>query len=360
MNKLLLLLGVIFVTACCRAQDIPVDDLLGFSSLSTKKFDSYISKKGFRSAGRSFINDTIVDAWQQVSPDPDSTKPTIFRRVYRYQNGKNFSFGLQTSCRQEYLSALSRLKEEGFFCGNAGDTGGTSFLFQKTSYTIETSSLIEDSLVYYAMVFRDQVMPSSREVVYGNDLVKFTSHEYLATFFGRNNVRKDLYYFSESESNQCTVLFPNTSRQAVFIWEDEQNLRGLLQVIISGNLPTAGSAGFTQQMRENAWLLDNGLRFDMRLDELIRLNGEDLLFYGKNTTSPLMLLPKNKGDIDLSSTGIILGCINCGGSSLLDKKVVSAYDAIDQSLRLHIAMLILFPSDQESGVNSSHSTAGKR
>jgi hypothetical protein len=347
MRKLLLLIGFITTAGFSWAQEFSMDDLMSFSSLSAKKFDNYISKKGFKPAGRSFQNDTIVDTWQQVIRNPDTTLAPVARRISRFQKGKDFSFCLQTSCREEYVVALNRLKNDGFFYGNKIVPGDTSFLFQKASYTVETSAIPEDSLIFYTMVFRDQSMPSAREIIYGDDLMRFTSHEYLATFFGRQNVKSDLYYFSEKEISKCSILFPNSARQAVFIWDDEKNLRGLSQVIISGSFPTASSEGFTRQMRENTWLLNNGLHFDMRLDELVRLNGEDLSFYGRNSSSPFVILPRHKGDIDLSAITVILGCINCEGSSLLDKKIISAYDAVDNALRLHVSMLILHPSSNE-------------
>lgn len=347
MKRQLLLSVFLMAAAIARSQEFSVDELMSFSASPSRKFDSYISKKGFRPFDRSMQNDTIVQSWQQAQNNPDSTQAPILRKISRYQSGKQAYFSLQTSSKQEYLSAIAKLKQEGFFYGTAIANQDTVLVFQKTNYTVEASCFIEDSTLYYTLACKYQSTPSSRDITYGNDLVQFTSHELLAGFFGRSNVKSDVYYFSDKEISRCSVLFPNTTRQAVFIWKDEQNLRGLSQVIISGNFPTRVTAEFNQQMRENRWILDNGLHFNMRLDELVRLNGEDLAFYGKHSASPFMVLPQNKGNIDLANTTIVLDCINCGGSPMLDQKIVSASEALDRSLRLHVGMIILTPASAE-------------
>jgi len=65
-------------------------------------------------------------------------------------------------------------------------------------------------------------------------------------FFGEKNVKKDGYYFSEKELRKCSVLFANTSQQAVFIWEDQINLRESLLCSYSGILPTQSTAKYEE------------------------------------------------------------------------------------------------------------------
>lgn len=339
--SLFIAFGIIMVSG--YGQELTVDDFLDFSSVSSKKLENSFSKKGFIPAGRSYQNDTIVNTWQQAVRNPDSTKMPVARRVSKYQNGKEIYYSFQTSSADEYLSAINKLKQEGFIAPTGNINIDTSLLFQRKNVTVQGYSYTEDSISYYSLFFQRKPMPSPRSIIYANDLLQFTSHEYLVALFGNGNVKKDLYYFSDKEINKCSVLFPNTPRQAVFIWEDESTLTGLSHIIIGGSVRTMGSSEFNQQISENSWRLDNGIHFNMRLEELLEVNGEDLTFYGRNSEYFLTLVPQNKGQVDLSSTCIVLDCINCEGAPLLDKPIISASEALDQDIRLHVGMIILMP-----------------
>ena len=59
----------------------------------------------------------------------------------------------------------------------------------------------------------------------------------------------------------------------------------------------------------------------------------------------LTVVPKSKGQLDLSTTCVVLDCINCDGAPLLDKNQISASEAVDQGMRLHVGMIILMPSE---------------
>ena len=76
MLRLLFILVLPFLTVCCVAQaQVPsfsVDDLLTLASLNPKKFDNYMSEKGFLSGGRTIQNDAMALTFlgkQQFSPD---------------------------------------------------------------------------------------------------------------------------------------------------------------------------------------------------------------------------------------------------------------------------------------------------
>lgn len=359
MKRVLLFLALGASGFAYSQEPLTVDDFLQLSSLPQKRLENYITKKGFLPAGRDWQDDNIVDTWEQRMRITDSARPPVTRRLLKFQNEEDISFAFQTSSREEYGDALSKLKEEGFTCAAAGDNLDTAILFQKKNITVQGRPVPGENTRLYGLFFQQKKMPSSRSVLYAEDLLQFTSHEYLSTFFGAGNVRKDVYYFSEKEMNRCSVLFPNTPRQAVFIWEDETNLVGLSHVIIGGAIPTAGSADFNRQIRENNWMLENGVHFNMKLDELIRLNGEDLSFYGRDSKYFLSVVPEKRGEIDFSSTGVVLDCINCAGSAELDERIVSGTTASEQSLNLHVGMIILTPNTSNPG-QFDHSAMGRR
>lgn len=344
MKKVLSFLVFGCLTACAYSQGFSVDDFIELSSYSPKKLESVISKKGFIPSNKTLEDGNIVDTWMQASKTADSSLFPIVRQISKYQEGNDVSFCFQTTSRSEQEAAIAKLKSEGFLFGNSRVNKDSALLFQRRNTTVKAYSYQEDDVVYYCLLFQNKPLPSPRSIVYAGDLLQFTSHEYLAATYGERNVKKDRYHFAENEINVCSVLFPNTPRQAVFVWQDQQNYAGLNQVIISGNIPTDGSADFHQQIGENSWMLEGGIHFNMRLEELVRQNGDEVFFYGRNSDYNLMVVPQKKGEIDFTTTGIILDCINCEGSPLLDKNIISASEALDNSLRLHVGMIILVPA----------------
>ena len=71
-----------------------------------------------------------------------------------------------------------------------------------------------------------------REIVFAEDLLTLDSHEFLVAAFGKGNVKEDWFYFTAENRKKCSVIFPNTSRQAIFIWEDEDNRREISFILI--------------------------------------------------------------------------------------------------------------------------------
>ena len=184
-------------------------------------------------------------------------------------------------------------------------------------------------------------MPDS--IQFAEDLLQFYSHEYLVSFFGQSNVVKDLYYFSEKEVAKCTVLFPKTNRQAVFIWEDNVNLCKPAYLIIGGNMNAATISNYDGIIGENAWNSKDGIYSGMSLNSLLRLNGNSFKFYGKNAESPYLVLPENTGAINFKANRVVLGCLNPGGSQLLNNKMVSADEILSDNLGIYVYMMLIMP-----------------
>ena len=178
---------------------------------------------------------------------------------------------------------------------------------------------------------------------FADDLLKFDSHEYLVSFFGEQNVKKDIYYFSEKEMKHCSVLFGNSNRQAVFIWKDEDNLSDLSYILISGILPTETGLPFNDNIGRNKWDFKNGVYSGMSIRELLELNESDFQFYGVNSEFSMMIEPESKGTIDFKKTGIMLSSLDGAGSPLLNKTMISAEEAVENRLALHVFYIMLSP-----------------
>ena len=346
MAKLFLILFVLLNSVICTAQKQPltVDDLLTISSLSPKNFDNYIMKKGFLPGGRSFQDDAMAITFFEKKSNKRKDTLRITRSIDLYKKGDTWCFALHTSSIDEYLDGRNRLKKAGFFYGNNKDTSlAASELFQKRNITVQASLGVKDNDSMHTFLLQKKELPNPDNIQYAEDLLKFDSHEYLISFFGEKNVKRDFYFFSEKELKNCSVLFGNTSRQVVFVWDDQNNMSKLSFIMISGVLPTASAAEYNGNISQNTWTLKNGLYSGMRIKDLLELNEKDFKFYGNDSEFSLMVEPQKTGNIDFKKISIVLNCFNCNGSVLLNKPEVSAADAVDNSLALNVFYIMISP-----------------
>jgi hypothetical protein len=330
-----------------QTQLITIDDLLTMSSLSPKNFDSYAEKKGFTVKRRSICDNQMGFSFfgSRSALGPDSLPVT--RSIDYYKKGDTWYITLHTTSLDEYLAGRNKLKRIGFFSGTKDSCQATPLLFQRKTIALQ-SSLVkeEDAEPVYSFILTKKELPALSEVSYAEDLLKFDSHEYLVSFFGEDNVKKDFYSFSEEESKKCSILFPNSPQQAVFIWDDENNFRKLSLVLISGTLSTASSGASAQyagSFRQNTWTSKNGVYSGMRINDLLKLNANDFQFYGSKSELSLMVEPKVTGNINFKHVGVMFNCFNCSGSVMMDKQKISASEAINNSLALHVSYILISP-----------------
>src|SRR6185436_16129684 len=196
-----------------------------------------------------------------------------------------------TSSIKEFEENKKALYDEGFYCGS-DSAAAASLLFQKKNISVLVNKREAEDTVY-SFLYQQADLPTIDKIKYADDLLQFNSHEFLVSVFGEKNVIKDVYYFSEKEFVKCSVLFPRTSRQAVFFWEDVPNMTSPMTIIIGGNMNTGSSANYDGLIGENVWSSKDGIYSGMSLNSLIKLNGNTFKFYGKNSTSPYMILPDN-------------------------------------------------------------------
>ncbi|HET6765745.1 MAG TPA: hypothetical protein VFH08_00055 [Chitinophagaceae bacterium] len=344
MRGFLLIITAFILANNVYSQGFSAKDVLFASSLSTKKLEAYLNKRQFAPSGSRSQNGTLVRIY---SPKPQKKKKKdtldIKRSIEWLQLEDNFSFTYLTSLKDEFDKNLNLLKETGFFCGNEKDT--VAVLFQRRNITVLARLVKEptgDTL--YSLFYQQHALPFPETIQVAEDLLQFNSHEFLVSAFGEKNVIKDLYYFSEKEFSKCSVLFPKTSRQAVFIWEDEVNLCKPAYLLIGGNTNNASSVSFDGVIDENVWHSKDGIYSGMSLNSLIRLNGNGFKFYGKYSKFPYMIVPENNGTLNFKKSRVVLGCLNPTGSTLLNNSTISAEDILSDNLGLYVFMIMLMPS----------------
>ena len=324
------------------AQAFSVDDLLALSSLSPKKFDHYLSQKGFFCTDRTIEdNATALTFLGQGKPDSAATLCEN-RKVRLFKKDNAYCFAFQTSSIDEFRLGKNRLRGSQQFYTLGRDTGSSSpLLFQYRNITIDARQGSEDGNPVYTFVLKKKELPALPR--YAEDLLKFDSHEYLLSYFGADNVKTDVYYFSETKIKKCSVLFGNSNRQVVFVWEDEDNLCKLSYILISGILPTENGMPFNDNISRNKWVFRSGIYSGMSIRELLELNGRDFSFYGIKSEFSLMVEPVNTGYIDFKRTGVMLSCLDGTGSPLLKRDKINALDAVENRLALHVFYIVLAP-----------------
>jgi hypothetical protein len=341
---LLFLISFLFVCTV-HSQEYSAKDFLYASSLSPKKLESYLNKRKFVQGGSRLQNDIMVSIYILKPEKSKKKKDTlnITRNIETFHTKNNSCLTYITSLKEEYTESLGELKEAGFFCGNERDTA--NILFQKKNISVLANMIIEkEEDTLYSLAINEQVLPLPGDIQFAEDLLRFYSHEYLVSFFGQKNVIKDIYYFSEKEVAKCSVLFPKTSRQAVFIWEDNINLCKPGYLIIGGNMNAGSITNYDGIISENLWNSKDGIYSGMSLNSLMRLNGNSFKFYGKNSSSPYMIVPEKTGAINFTSNRVVLGCLNPTGSRLLNNATISADEILSDNLGLYVYMMMISPS----------------
>jgi hypothetical protein len=349
MLRLFAILVLPCFTVCFAQAQVPsfsVDDLLTLSSLSPKKFDHYMSEKGFLSGGRTIQNNAMALTFlgkQEVNPDDSINSIIHTRTVNLYKKENAYCFAYHTSSFEEFIEGRNRLKKANFFYPENKDTNQeVPMLFQHKNITIQASKDIEEGNPVYTFLLKKKELPTI-VTRFAEDLLIFDSHEYLATYFGEENVKKDVYYFSEKKFKKCSVLFGNSNRQVVFIWEDEDNLSKLSYILISGVMPTGEGLPFNDNIGRNIWSFKNGIYCGMSIRELLEINKRDFKFYGVNSEFSMMIEPENFGYIDFKRVGVMLSSLDGTSPPLLKKQKISAEEAVENHLALHVFYIMLAP-----------------
>jgi hypothetical protein len=270
--------------------------------------------------------------------------------AFRYAQGLfcegKSAFNYCTSSYNECKDIIKSLKEKGFYCEN--ENFQSPFLYQRNDVLVKLTSKQEDTLLCYNFLVNKVKLPAAGDIHYAEDFLAFPSHENLEYIFGKSNVQKDVYYFSDSDIVKCSILFPNSNRQIIFVWKDELNRTGISHLLVGNSLRGNKSRENDKPVSENVWTLRNGLRANMSLLELLRINDAGFNFYGWNSQYPGIVVPVKNGNIDFKSTGVVLSCLNCSGSDFLNREIISADEAIENSKKLFVLAVIIMPHKDNS------------
>jgi hypothetical protein len=348
--KRLLLFIYLFIALAYNSygQIHAVLNLVEATTVPKQKIESYVSKKGFVYLGSSYQADTIAKDYNfkgyGKNKIKDSAERAALRGITVFNTKEDFCFTYRTTSVNEFAKIKSDIKEEGFFSYEESDPlVPFPSLYQSKDLTIIISSKLIDSVTEYSFLVRKQILPKPKEIVFAEDLFSFGSHEYLSYYFGDKNVKKDIYYLSEKKIGKCSILFPNTNRQIVFLWGDEVNNCKLIRMYIGGQLMAESSIGYDQNIAENVWQLKSGIVPGMSLYQLRKLNDAAFDFHGGNSANTGLVFTENTGKVDFKNENILLGCINCNDAAFYKKAVVNSDDAIQEERILFVHTIIVDP-----------------
>ncbi len=351
MNRILLILSLqSFAFGIANSQSFNADDLLALTSMPQKSMEHFMCKNKFLPAKSEMENDAqSIIFLQKIKNNKKNDEPE--RSVVLYKSGDTKYYVLHTSSKTDYLDDQARLIKDGFVYDTSKDFGKEAFIFyQKRNIAIEAIAETKDSVTAYTFILKQKEMPDIADIRYAEDLLKFTSHEFLVSFFGEGNVQKDRYYFSEKALKKCSVLFGGSNRQVVFVWKDEINLSGIEYILISTNLPTESGANTDKVLSINEWKLKSGIHHGTGIKELLRLNENDFEIYGNNSDLAFMIEPSQNGNINFKKTALLLTCKGCNTDALFDSKTISALDIAKKDLPVSVFDIIIYPDSTPKNV----------
>ncbi len=123
---------------------------------------------------------------------------------------------------QEYERFRQSLLAEGYLAGRK-NTSVPIELFQKKDITITAAATEGEAGQRYLVSIEKRALPRVKDLRFAEDLLTFNSHQHLVVAFGAQNVHKDLFYKSDGTTANCSVIYPGSSREVVFLWQDTAN-----------------------------------------------------------------------------------------------------------------------------------------
>jgi len=333
MLPFLFLLVCNYAPAQKRAFDLT--DLVHSAFVPDEKLTSYVTKIGFKSNKL-----TAVDPEQPQFINKQN-KEKIIRMLSRQETTEGATVAFETSSQQEYNLLKQDLLDNHFTKVSSSQKNEEEF--QKENVIIKVYTPVTDSANYRILIDR-KAMPSMGEMIYAEDLLSFNSHEYLVAVFGRAQVKKDTFYFSEKEFTSCSVLYPNTFAQAIFLWEDVANYRTLSFVIVGERWDQDQTFLNTQGAAQNKWQSRNGTYIGMSLNELVKLNNHHIELFGWNSDQPGYAALNNQGKLDFRRVAIQLLCLECRDDKYYTKtNLIKSETLLRSQSRVYINKMILIP-----------------
>ena len=334
--KRLLWLFLFFPLTALHAQrkDLTLSDLLSFANVPDAHFNSYASKKGFR-----FVSD-----------DP-STDESIFKKkagkertcfITRCIKADTSCILFRTYEEAEYKTLKEQVLNYGFKRIIKKDQSFCTY--QKGNLTVKTDFIDPSDSLAYNLYIEKVTLPQSVEIFYAEDMLQFSSHEWLVSVFGEENVKKDTVECGETEKDICTVLFPGTNSQTIFIWKDKQNFMDISFIIVGGVLEDQEKNSTYKVIEQNKWHSRTGVFLGMPLSDLIKVNNKHINLYGWETEYPGIVSNENQGNLDFSKIGIELDCLDCREDKYYSTSdMINSASLLADKKRIYVSKLILIP-----------------
>jgi hypothetical protein len=323
------------IYAPAQKRDFDLSDLVHSAFVPDEKLSSYVTRIGFKTNKL-----TAIDPEQPQFVNKQN-KEKITRLLSRQETTEGAVVAFETSSKYEYNLLKQDLLENQF--SRVVSKVRDEEEFQKENIIIKVYNPENDSANYRIVIDR-KAMPRVSELVYAEDLLSFSSHEYLVSVFGRANIKKDTFYYSEKEYTTCSVLYPNTFSQAIFLWEDVSNFRSLSLVIVGERWDQDQTFLNTQGAAQNKWKSRNGTYIGMSLNELVKLNNNHIELFGWNTEQPGYAALNNVGALDFRRVGIQLLCLDCKDDKYYTKTNRIKSEALLRSQsRVYINKMVLIP-----------------
>lgn len=335
MIKLYFALGAACFAGSAHTQTLSLNDLVGYTSYTPARFENSITRKGYRTAGFGRRTDGSTYTWQDKKRDE-----SIENAIAKTDGENKATIAFQTTSASEAAALSQQLKEEGYHFAESAKNG----LYQKGNITIQPLTKQEGDKSVYSFSIERKALPRARDFAYAEDFLQLSSHEHLASVFGEAAVKRDLFYFSESETSPCSVLYPNTGRQVIFIWKDEQNFRNLGFLLIGGQLQVKSAIAYHKQIEQNVWQSRQGIYSGMSLRELQRLNGAAINIWGWQSEQPGVVATDNKGAINFGAVNLVMNCLDCNEDAFYGKAELLNSDTIlREGRRVYVSSIIILP-----------------
>ena len=336
MNKFYLFLLLFYVnTVNGQKQEITLENLIACSNMQPESFASYVRHKGFKTSSDSSLNTCF-------SFLRSNKNKSMNQLIERRENEDSIIITFQTTNQSEFLSWKQELQKNQFlYYKDKASLEGNTTAFQKRNIIAKLGQLQHSATPLYRIMLECKKLPPPTKIQYAEDLLQLNTHEYITAVFGTSNVKQDLFYFSEKEINKCSILFPNTSNQVTFIWNDEENRRDIAFLILGGQANAENTAIFSGN-QFHKWRSKQGIYLGMPLRELQALNGKSIEFFNWDSDQPGFVINKNNGRINFDHLGIQLQCLDCykdnkKAAVLTSETVLSAND------RVLVNSLIILP-----------------
>jgi len=332
MKKVGLLTGLLLFFLLSKAQQMDLKDLIELLDVPSNKIDNQLYKKGFKRSGYVPPTEEALVSFMRIKKDkPDP-------QYYWVASDKKFVY--ETPSLDEFVDIKNDIRAAGFFTPGT-DSASQCLVYQKKVITIETTTRTVDGVQYYVIRCSKKELPQKKAVLFAEDLLILDSHQYLNEMFGKENVKADVFYFSEDDSARCSVVFPDTNKEAIVLWKDAVNLRYIDMVIIGGTLRPADVR--SKMVSFNTWRSIQGAYCGMSLKELVMLNQAPIRFYNWHTESSGYLAPKNKGNLDFKTLGVVLSCMNCQFTKVSDATIIDSELALAQQQKVFVTTLVIIP-----------------